>query len=89
MNGKVLGIFVSAGGLKCLVVIADWLVCVADISGDLDLMTMCFWQSNFHGCFSFLFSCIIAFHTMVRNLQTHKYQALHHSHLSDDGRSIS
>ena len=27
------GIYVSAGGSKCSVVIADWLVCVADVSG--------------------------------------------------------
>ena len=33
MNGEVLGINVSAGGLKCLVVIADWLVCIAEVSG--------------------------------------------------------
>ena len=33
MNSKVLGIYVPAGGSKCLVVIADWLVCVADVSG--------------------------------------------------------
>ena len=32
MNGEVLGIHVSAGGSKCSVVIADWLVCVADVS---------------------------------------------------------
>ena len=27
------GIYVLAGGSKCLVVIADWLVCIADVSG--------------------------------------------------------
>ena len=27
------GIYVLAGGLKCSVVIADWLVCIADVSG--------------------------------------------------------
>ena len=27
------GIYVSAGGSKCSVVIADWLVCIADVSG--------------------------------------------------------
>ena len=33
MNGEVLGIYVLAGGLKCSVVTADWLVCIADVSG--------------------------------------------------------
>ena len=33
MNSEVLGIYVSAVALKCSVVIADWLVCVADVSG--------------------------------------------------------
>ena len=32
MNGEVHGIYVLAGGSKCLVVIADWLVCIADVS---------------------------------------------------------
>ena len=27
------GIYVLAGGSKCSVVIADWLVCIADVSG--------------------------------------------------------
>ena len=29
MNGEVRGIYVLAGGSKCSVVIADWLVCIA------------------------------------------------------------
>ena len=33
VNGEVLGIYVLARGSKCSVVIADWLVCIADISG--------------------------------------------------------
>ena len=33
MNCEVFGIYVLAGGLKCSVVIADWLVCIADVSG--------------------------------------------------------
>ena len=33
MNSEVLGIYVFAGGSKCSVVIADWLICVADVSG--------------------------------------------------------
>ena len=32
MNCEVFGIYVLARGLKCLVVIADWLVYVADVS---------------------------------------------------------
>ena len=33
VNGEVRGINVLAGGSKCSVVIADWLVCIADVSG--------------------------------------------------------
>ena len=33
VNGEVLGIYVLAGGLKYLVVTADWLVCIANVSG--------------------------------------------------------
>ena len=33
MNGEVRFIYVLAGGSKCSVVIADWLVCIADVSG--------------------------------------------------------
>ena len=33
MNDEVCGIYVLAGGSKCLAVIADWLVCIADIFG--------------------------------------------------------
>ena len=33
VNGEMLGIYVLAGGSKCSVVIADWLVCVADAAG--------------------------------------------------------
>ena len=33
VNGEVRGIYVFAGGSKCSVVIADWLVCIADVSG--------------------------------------------------------
>ena len=33
VNGEVIGIYVSAGGLKCSVVIADRLVCIANVSG--------------------------------------------------------
>ena len=62
MNGEVLGIYVSAGGSKCSLVIADWLVCVADVSG-LGLMAMCFWRLFFFS----LFSCSIGFQ-MVGNL---------------------
>ena len=57
MNGEVLGIYVFAGGSKCSVVIADWLVCVADISGlglDGDVFLI-----NFGSCFSFLCSFVV------------------------------
>ena len=33
VNGELFGIYVSAGESKCLVVIADWLVCIMDVSG--------------------------------------------------------
>ena len=33
VNGEVFGIYVSTGGSKCSMVIADWLVCVAKVSG--------------------------------------------------------
>ena len=33
MSGKVLGIYVLAGGSRCSVVIADWVVCITDVSG--------------------------------------------------------
>ena len=51
MNGEVRGIYVLAGGSKCSVVIADWLVCIADVSGCV--FAMCFWRSNFRACFLF------------------------------------
>ena len=57
--GEVFGIYVLAGGSKCSVVIADWLVCIGTYlhSG---LMAMCFWRSNFRACFSFLcFSVVL------------------------------
>ena len=33
VNGDVCGIYVTAGGSKCPLVVADWLVCFADVSG--------------------------------------------------------
>ena len=33
VNGEVCGIYELAGGSKCSVVIADWLVCIADVYG--------------------------------------------------------
>ena len=83
MNGEVIGIYVSAGGSKCSVIITDWLVCIADVSG-LGHDGNVFWAVEFWWLFFFsLFFCNIGF------LQTHKHQALHHSHLPDNGRSIS
>ena len=67
MNGEVLHIYVSAGGSKCSVVIAEWLVCVADISvlrfdGDV------FLAIKFSQLFLFsLFFCSIGFQ-MAGNL---------------------
>ena len=61
MNGEVLGIYVSAGGSKCLVVIADWLACVADVSGfgfDGDVFLAVEFSRSFY--FS-LFFCSIGF----------------------------
>ena len=67
MNGEVLGIYVSAGGSKCSVVITDWLICVSDVSGlllDDDL----FLAVEFLLLFFFsLFFCSIGFQ-MVGNL---------------------
>ena len=37
VNGEVRGIYVLAGGSKCSVVIADWLVCIADEEEDSDV----------------------------------------------------
>ena len=60
VNGEVRGIYVLAGGLKCSVVIADWLVCIADVSGLGFDGDVCFWWSNFRACFSFLcFSVVL------------------------------
>ena len=58
MNGEVLGIYVSAGELKCSVVIADWLVCIADVTG-LGLDDDVFWAVVFS-----LFFCGIGFQMM-------------------------
>ena len=55
VNGEVCGIYVLAGGSKCSVVIADWLVCIAGLSG-LELVFL-----------FFLFFCSIGFQ-MVGNL---------------------
>ena len=56
---EVLGIYVSAGGSKCSVVIADWLVCIADASG-LEIDGDVFMAVEFCGCFSFLcFSVVL------------------------------
>ena len=57
MNGEVLGIYVSAGGSKCLVIIADWLVCLVDVSGleiDNDVfLAVEFWWLFFLSLFFF------------------------------------
>ena len=67
MNGEVLRIYVSAGGLKCSMVIADWLICVADISGlgfDGDVFLVVEYSRLF---FFSLFFCSIGFQ-MAGNL---------------------
>ena len=66
MNGEVRGIYVLAGGSKCLVVIADWFVCIADVSGlrfDGDV----FLGVKFSSLFFPLFFCSIGFQ-MAGNL---------------------
>ena len=59
--GEVLGIYVSARRSKCSVVIADWLVCVVDVSGlrlDGDVfLAVEFWRLFFFS----LFFCSIGF----------------------------
>ena len=67
MNGEVLGIYVFARGSKCSVVIADWLVCVAEVSG-LGLDGDVFLAVEFWWLFFFsLFFCSIGFE-MAGNL---------------------
>ena len=61
VNGEVRGIYVLAGGSKCSVVIADWLVCIADVSGlgfDGDVFLAVEFSSL---CFFSLFFCSIGF----------------------------
>ena len=67
MNGEVRGIYVLAGGSKCSVVIADWLVCIADVSG-LGFDGDVFLAVEFSNLFFFsLFFCSIGFQ-MAGNL---------------------
>ena len=62
MNREVLGIYLSVGGSKCSVVIVDWLVSVAYVSGlrlDGDVfLAVEFWQLFFLS----LFFCSTGFH---------------------------
>ena len=51
MNGEVRGIYVLAVESKCSVVIADWLVCIADVSG-LGFDGDVFLAVEFRACFS-------------------------------------
>ena len=61
MNGEVRGIYVLAGGSKCSVVNADWLVCIADVSG-LGFDGEVFLAVEFSSLFFFsLFFCSIGF----------------------------
>ena len=52
---EVLDIYVSAGESKCSVALADWLVCVADVSGlGLDgnvFLAVEFWRLSFFSLF--------------------------------------
>ena len=67
VNGEVRGIYVFAGRSKCSVVIADWLVYIADVSGlgfDGDVFLVVEFSSLF---FFSLFSCSIGFQ-MTGNL---------------------
>ena len=67
VNGEVLGIYVLAGGSRYSVVIADWLVCFADVSGlgfDGDVFLVVEFSRLIF--FSLLF-CSIRFH-MAGNL---------------------
>ena len=67
MNCEVFGIYVLAGGSECSVVIADWLVCVADVSG-LGFDGDVFLAVEFSRLFFFsLFFCSIGFQ-MAGNL---------------------
>ena len=53
VNDEVFGIYVLVGGSKCSVVIADWSVCVVDVSG-LSLDGNVFLAVESGSCFSFL-----------------------------------
>ena len=61
VNGEVRGIYVLAGGSKCSVVIADWLICIGNVSG-LGFDGDVFLAVEFSSLFFFpLFFCSIGF----------------------------